>query len=336
MPPGICGDHTEVEIKESFFQVFQKKYPEISIYDFDHVKREKNNISIPTVDDSFKWNFKGIKFLIGLIGQGKLICRLNAIETRLFATDVRNRGNSSENSQIITISDHEEHHIEHPNEQTTSETGDQNETLESSLNQPILANVNSTYPSSIQSGSREAELEELVHDLLTEQYSKTGMFQSLQDALKYLKSKMIDESEKLKVKEEGVLSDPLTYFKNPSINIHTPLQVRYRGQPAIDTGGVCRQFFTAVYEQILSWVDGIPPLFEGDAAKLPIFNTHTAVSEIMVAIGKIMAHSIVQLGIGPGFFPTAAYMYICSGDFSTAIAFINVDTTTSRTKYSLD
>ena len=336
LPPGICGDHTEVEIKESFFQVFQKKYPEISIYDFDHVKREKNNISIPTVDDSFKWNFKGIKFLIGLIGQGKLICRLNAIETRLFATDVRNRGNSSENSQIITISDHEEHHIEHPNEQTTSETGDQNETLESSLNQPILANVNSTYPSSIQSGSREAELEELVHDLLTEQYSKTGMFQSLQDALKYLKSKMIDESEKLKVNEEGVLSDPLTYFKNPSINIHTPLQVRYRGQPAIDTGGVCRQFFTTVYEQILSETDGIPPLFEGDAAKLPIFNTHTAVSEIMVAIGKIMAHSIVQLGIGPGFFPTAAYMYICSGDFSTAIAFINVDTTTSRTKYFLD
>ena len=80
------------------------------------------------------------------------------------------------------------------------------------------------------------------------------------------------------------------------------------------------------------------PLFEGDAAKLPIFNAHTAVSE-MVAIGKIMAHSIVQLGIRPGFFPTAAYMYImyiCSRDFSTAIPFINVDTTTSRTKCFLN
>ena len=169
----------------------------------------------------------------------------------------------------------------------------------------------------------QAELEELVHDLLTEQDSSTGIFQSLQDALKYLKSKMSDESEKLKVDEEDVLSDALTYFKNPSINIHKPLQVRYRGQPAIDTG-VCRQFFTTVYEQILSGADGIPPLFEGDAAKLPIFNTYTAVSEIMVATGKIMAHSIVQPGIGPGFFPTAAYMYICSGDFSTAIPFKNL------------
>ena len=128
---------------------------------------------IPTVDDSFKWNFEGIKVLIG---QGKLICRLNTTETSLFATDVGNRGNSSENSQIITISDHEEYHIEHPNEQITSETGDQNGTLESSSNQPVLANVNSTNPSSIQSGSRDVELEELVHDLLTEQDSRTGIF----------------------------------------------------------------------------------------------------------------------------------------------------------------
>ena len=53
----IEQDHTEVEIKELLVKVFQKKYPEISIYDFDYVKRKKNNISIPTVDDSFKWNF---------------------------------------------------------------------------------------------------------------------------------------------------------------------------------------------------------------------------------------------------------------------------------------
>ena len=157
------------------------------------MKREKNNISIPTVDDSFKWNFEGIKVLIG---QGKLICHLNTTETSLFATVVGNRRNSSENSQIITISDHEEYHIEHPNEQIISETGDQNELLESSSNQPVLANVNSTNASSIQIGSRQAELEELVHDLLTEQDSSTGIFQSLQDALKYLKSKMSDESEK--------------------------------------------------------------------------------------------------------------------------------------------
>ena len=119
----IEQDHIEVQIKESLVKVFQKKYPEISIYDFDYVKREKNNITTPIVDDSFKWNFEGIKVLIG---QGKLICRLDTTETSLFATDVGNRGNSSENSQIITISDYEEYHIEHPNEQITSETGDQN------------------------------------------------------------------------------------------------------------------------------------------------------------------------------------------------------------------
>ena len=128
---------------------------------------------------------------------GKTNFHLNTTETSLFATVVGNRRNSSENSQIITISDHEEYHIEHPNEKIISETGDQNELLESSSNQPVLANVNSTNASSIQIGSRQAELEELVHDLLTEQDSSTGIFQSLQDALKYLKSKMSDESEKI-------------------------------------------------------------------------------------------------------------------------------------------
>ena len=91
----IGQDHTEVEI-ESLVKDFQKKFTELSIYDFDYVKREKNNILIPTVDDSFKLNFKGIK---ALIGQGKLICRLNTTETSLFATDAGIRGNSSENSQ---------------------------------------------------------------------------------------------------------------------------------------------------------------------------------------------------------------------------------------------
>ena len=37
----------------------------------------------------------------------------------------------------------------------------------------------------------------------------------------------------LKVDKKDNLSDALTYFKNPSIN-YKPLQVRYRGQPAID------------------------------------------------------------------------------------------------------
>ena len=46
-----------------------------------------------------------------------------------------------------------------------------------------------------------------------------------------------------------------------------------------------------------TWTNIIPPLYEDDASKLLIFNSHTAVSEIMVAIGTIMAHYIVQLHV---------------------------------------
>ena len=37
----IEQDHTDLEIKESSVKAFQKKYPKISIYDFDYVKKEK-------------------------------------------------------------------------------------------------------------------------------------------------------------------------------------------------------------------------------------------------------------------------------------------------------
>ena len=155
------------------------------------------------------------------------------------ATEVGNRGNSSENSQIKTIGDHE-YHIEHPNEQITSETGDPYGTLESSSNQPVLANVNPTNASSIQIGSREAELEELVHDLLTEQDNSTGIFQSLQDALKYLKSKMSDESEKLKVNERDFFQMHSHISRIQVSTFISHYKCVTEGQPAIDTGGVCR------------------------------------------------------------------------------------------------
>ena len=53
----------------------------------------------------------------------------------------------------------------------------------------------------------------------------------------------------------------------------------------------------------------------------------------MVAIGKIMEHSIVQL---PHVFGDYSTTSTCFGDYSTTIPFKNLDATTSRTKYFLD
>ena len=257
-----------------------------------------------------------------MIGQGKLICRLNTTETSLFATDVGNRGNSSENSQIITIRNHDEYNIEHLNEQITSEMGDQDETPESSSNQLVLTNVNLTNPSSIQSESRVAELEELVHDLSTDQDSRIGMFQSLQDALKYLKSKMSDDSEKLKLDEEDVLSDVLTYLKNSSITFISHYKCVTEGNQPL----ILVEFIDSSSQQYMNKYCLVQMKFHPYLkVMLPsypyLIHTLQLVSEIMEAIGKIMAHFIVQLGIVPGFFPTAAYMCICSGDSSTTIPF---------------
>ena len=115
-----------------------------------------------------------------------------------------------------------------------------------------------------------------------------------------LKSEMkTDVIEKLKVDQEDALSDAFAYYKRPSYDSIVPLQIKYRGQPAVDTGGVLRQFCTDVFPaQMLQGADGLPPLFEGNEnRKLPFYNSGIAVSDVMKLIGKIFSHSIVKVGL---------------------------------------
>ena len=219
------------------------------------------------------------------------------------------------------------------------------------LNEPSLATAVpscstsvpscSTSDSSSTSGtspSHVVELQNLVHDLLGQQDNSNSFvnFDTLADTLKFLKEAMSSEVEKLKVDEDDILSDALAYFKSPSYDPKVPIKIKFTGQPAVDTGGLRRQFFTSLYEQLIKGGEGIPPLFEGDESKLPIYNTSVAVSGVMTIVGMMFAHSIVQLGIGPAFFPEAIFKYFCTSDFSTTTCCINVADVTCRTKYLID
>ena len=100
------------------------------------------------------------------------------------------------------------------------------------------------------------------------------------ECLNYLSSAFLDEKEKHKVKLEDILNNSFVYCKDPSFDSRRKLQIQIKGQPAADTGGVARQCFTVLMEDICD------KLFEGVLTKLPAYNFNTVAGGVMKYIGK--------------------------------------------------
>lgn len=185
--------------------------------------------------------------------------------------------------------------------------------------------------------NRVHELQNLVEDLLDQQATELKVPTSLQEALETLKKSLTSEFKTFKVETEDILGDTFAYYKDSAFDASVQLRIRYKLQPAVDTGGVSRQFFTDVFNQLLIGGSGIPALFEGPTGrKMPIQNAAITISGIMNLVGKIISHSIVLTGIGPAFFSPTVYKYICSGDLNSTIPLISVEDATTRTRHYID
>ena len=57
---------------------------------------------------------------------------------------------------------------------------------------------------------------------------------------------------KLRVDEDDILADAVAFSKDPAFDPTRPLCVSFHGQPAIDTGGVLREFFSTVKEKFVN------------------------------------------------------------------------------------
>ena len=68
--------------------------------------------------------------------------------------------------------------------------------------------------------------------------------QSLKSVLESLRKNLSNEREKLKVDEDDLLNDAMSYYKDAEFDPRKRLRVVMNNQPAADTGGVTRQFFT--------------------------------------------------------------------------------------------
>ena len=136
---------------------------------------------------------------------------------------------------------------------------------------------------------------------------------TLQSLLNDLKGNLLKERVKLKVDQEDLLNDAMAFYKDPDFDPRKGLRVIFNNQPAADTGGVTRHFFT----QLLGMISD--EFFQGDEYKQPIYNSNMVACGIIKLCGKIIVHSILLGGPGLPIFSPGLYDYLVTGDIDTAV-----------------
>jgi len=104
----------------------------------------------------------------------------------------------------------------------------------------------------------------------------------------------------------------LPIYKSANFDPATPVTVQVQNQPAVVVGGLKREFHTSLFDDIAKADSGLNlVLFEGpDGCLIPKYSSTIVYSGILTGVGKIIAYSIVQCGIGFPFLTPAVYWYI--------------------------
>ena len=138
---------------------------------------------------------------------------------------------------------------------------------------------------------------------------------SLELLIEELRGKMSDafDWKKLRVDEEDLVADAVAFYKRHDFDPKAGVRVVYSGQPASDTGGVSRHFFSDLLHR-LSQI-----YFSRESRKAPLYNTDILISGLMKIIATIIVHSVLHGGPGFSFFSSALYSYLTTGSVDAAM-----------------
>ena len=104
------------------------------------------------------------------------------------------------------------------------------------------------------------------------------------------------------------------------------------GQQAIDIGGICQTFFSAVYKKIVS---GYLDIFEGPCTRLrPTFKLSILNSGLLKILGQMIGHTLMMDGMGFPYLSPPCYYYM-AGKWNTAITLITDEDVSSRVHHVL-
>ena len=149
---------------------------------------------------------------------------------------------------------------------------------------------------------------------------------SLEQVLSIFRQKVTDvyKQQKVQVDEGDILNDTIAIYKNDKLSLSHPIRVSFVGQPAVDSGGVRRQFFNDSIEKFAFSSD--LNLFVGSPFRLrPRHSTQIIISGTMKIIGRLIAHAILLEGIGFPYLSPCLYWYMCTQSENIALQYALLD-----------
>ena len=146
------------------------------------------------------------------------------------------------------------------------------------------------------------------------------VYPSLGKILKDVRKKLTGRKKKLHVDPDNIIDDAVSYYKSTDFDPYCPLRIAYTSQPAVDSGGVLRQFYSDLFEGL---VDGkLMVILEGEANReVPSYRPNAVMSGLLEMVGKMISHSIAQGGPGFPFLALPCYYYLATADIMCAMAY---------------
>jgi len=115
------------------------------------------------------------------------------------------------------------------------------------------------------------------------------------------------------INSQDMWRDLLACYKSRRVNDASQLQVILSDQPPVDAGGVRRQVYTTVYAEFAKNKHVV--LFHGPENYLrPALSVEARSSGLLKLLGKMVAHSICQDGIGFPYLSPLCYWYLVGGE----------------------
>ena len=313
----------EQSIRQELKEIFKIKFPLISVKDFDFVKRERNTIVTPVVKENHAWDYAHVKHLCGA---GKLYVRLN------ISKDVIGCASDDSDSGLPTMmSSTNDRPISSASTPPPTVADDEVPTTSSGVSHMDgdISSLTVLFPDTklsdirdalIQCGSLELAAEKLSDKAAT--CKQSGACMDAPQILKNLKLKMkgYGQAEKIKVDREDLLLDFFHYYKDCDFNPELQMKIQFRGEPAIDTGGVLRQAYEDAFLALAKGDTGLR-MFQGPFEHLvPIYRSDNVLNGVFEVLGKMVAHSMNQGGPGFPYLSPVIYWYIATGDLQQGIA----------------
>ena len=274
----IGTGQTEAEIRESINELLKQRFPLVRPDHFDFVKRDRNKVTTPVVNESLKWDYKHLK---QLCGQGKIYVRLNISRECIDMTTDSQSISSDEDEDLPTFpsSNITKHTSKKssaiaPMPSSVSNQHDVVEIVHESVNPPSSSNIppengNTVAGSSVATRSQidkerlcellpfatEAELEGALSEFgaidsaanallrdpnipAADENMEEGDDLSFVGITSKLGKKLTGKRKKLEIDEDDLVSDAIAYYKSIEFDAHCPLRITYASQPAIDSGGI--------------------------------------------------------------------------------------------------